>query len=90
MPIQDNQGVAPLPPLKGIIAVDLDDVLSSTNEYIARCSYLCSHRGGFSQTWSVRTGHNENYGSNLALNDFYYYYYWKVCPSLHSKRDLFI
>ncbi|KAG8220059.1 hypothetical protein J3R82DRAFT_1076 [Butyriboletus roseoflavus] len=44
--------------LKGIIAVDLDDVLSGTNEHIA--------------AW-----HNEKYGSEIGLNDFYYYYYWK-------------
>lgn len=27
--------------VKAIIAVDLDDVLSSTNEHIAACSCLC-------------------------------------------------
>ncbi|KAG9314615.1 hypothetical protein JVU11DRAFT_5419 [Chiua virens] len=43
---------------KGVIAVDLDDVLSNTNEHIA--------------AW-----HNETYGSNIGLDNFYYYYYWK-------------
>ncbi|KAF8139983.1 hypothetical protein EV363DRAFT_1311270 [Boletus edulis] len=54
----ENSDSAPSPFFKGIIAVDLDDVLSNTNEHIA--------------AW-----HNENHGSNLGLNDFYYYYYWK-------------
>ncbi|KAF8559366.1 hypothetical protein OG21DRAFT_1453730 [Imleria badia] len=54
----ENGDIAPLPSLERIIAVDLDDVLSSTNEHIA--------------AW-----HNETHGSNIGLNDFYYYYYWK-------------
>ncbi|KZT22149.1 hypothetical protein NEOLEDRAFT_682391 [Neolentinus lepideus HHB14362 ss-1] len=48
----------PVHPQGPIIAVDLDDVLSQTNAYIAE--------------W-----HNEHYGSNMTLDDFHYYHYWK-------------
>ncbi|KAF8634445.1 hypothetical protein AX15_000894 [Amanita polypyramis BW_CC] len=43
---------------KPVIAVDLDDVLSRTNEAIAK--------------W-----HNDEYGTDMDLSTFYYYYYWK-------------
>lgn len=43
---------------KTLIAVDLDDVLSQTNQVVAE--------------W-----HNDTYGTNMTLSDFYYYYYWK-------------
>ncbi|TFK57584.1 hypothetical protein OE88DRAFT_1618715 [Heliocybe sulcata] len=48
----------PAHPQGPIIAVDLDDVLSETNRYIA--------------DW-----HNKYYGSNMTLDDFHYYHYWK-------------
>jgi hypothetical protein len=38
----ENGDITPSPFLKGIIAVDLDDVLSNTNEYIAACSFTRS------------------------------------------------
>ncbi|KAF8898466.1 hypothetical protein BD779DRAFT_1484082 [Infundibulicybe gibba] len=41
-----------------VIAIDLDDVLSQTNEEVA--------------SW-----HNEMYGTNMDISQFYYYYYWK-------------
>jgi len=41
-----------------IIAVDMDDVLSQTNNVVAK--------------W-----HNEAYGTNMTLDDFLYYHYWK-------------
>ncbi|KAH9891014.1 hypothetical protein C8Q73DRAFT_702559 [Cubamyces lactineus] len=40
-----------------VIAVDMDDVLSQTNEVVAE--------------W-----HNKAYGTNMKIEDFYYYYYW--------------
>lgn len=48
-----------IPPTSApVIAIDLDDVLSSTNAVIAQ--------------W-----HNENYGSQMTTDNFYYYFYWK-------------
>ncbi|KAJ7042672.1 hypothetical protein C8F04DRAFT_1076720 [Mycena alexandri] len=41
-----------------VIAVDLDDVLSSTNSVVAK--------------W-----HNDNFGTQMDLSQFYYYYCWK-------------
>ena len=43
---------------KRVIAVDLDDTLSYTNQTICQ--------------W-----HNDKYGTNLTLEDFHSYYYWK-------------
>lgn len=43
---------------KPLVAVDMDDVLSETNQAVA--------------DW-----HNDAYGTNLDLSQFYYYYYWK-------------
>ncbi|CCM00320.1 uncharacterized protein FIBRA_02350 [Fibroporia radiculosa] len=47
-----------IPSNKPLIAVDLDDVLSETNQ-------------------SVANWHNDAYGTDMTLSDFYYYYYWR-------------
>lgn len=52
-----------------VIAVDMDDVLSQTNEVVAK--------------W-----HNEAYGTNMTLDDFHYYHYWKN-PYWGSPEETF-
>ncbi len=55
-----------------IIAVDMDDVLSQTNEVVALCKYgsncLWASDGILSVT---KSGHNEAYGTDMKITDFY-------------------
>jgi len=50
-----------------IIACDLDDVLSATNQTVA--------------DW-----HNDAYGTNIDLSQFFYYYYWRN-PGWGSPKE---
>lgn len=56
-----------------VIAVDMDDVLTQTNSVVAKCALRISRHVDLCQ-WLTRgwfTGHNEVYGTNMELKDFY-------------------
>jgi hypothetical protein len=55
---------------KPVIAVDLDDVLSQTNQTIAECKYPHSLEIRDPRTY-IGLGHNEQYGSKMDLSLFY-------------------
>ncbi|KAH8120464.1 hypothetical protein DFH11DRAFT_1560172 [Phellopilus nigrolimitatus] len=60
---------------KPVIAVDVDDVLSQTNQAVA--------------DW-----HNSHYGTNMVLDDFHYYHYWKnpdwgTPTEVHNKVKIY-
>ncbi|OJA07628.1 hypothetical protein AZE42_01122 [Rhizopogon vesiculosus] len=62
-----------------VIAIDLDDVLCSTNVELAECAYILLTRLRSTGHKTVNIlGHNKTYGTQMTLNDFYYNYYWKA------------
>lgn len=62
---------------KPLIAVDMDDVLSETNQVVAECMscffYVSRH------LWITSVGHNDAYGTTLDLTQFYCEYTVDPC-----------